>query len=81
MKYLLFGGGECYPLGGGNDFMGGGEYISNLRAEGIDSVQSEANDWWHIFDTESREVIESGGCYINQESRARLISGDKGGEG
>ena len=62
MKYLLFGGQDYYPLGGGHDFIRAGDDLDELKIEAevfLDEYENdwETPDWCHIFDTKSNSVV------------------------
>lgn len=57
MRYILFAGVEYYPLGGFNDVKGWSDSIDSLRDS--EALKAKDIDWWHIYDTEKRGIIES----------------------
>ena len=60
MKYLLFSGSHYYPLGGMEDLVGSRNDINELKELQLQSIEaySDEIDWYHIYNTETCEVIE-----------------------
>lgn len=57
MRYLLFGGKECYyAKGGGHDFLGCGKELDSLRESEV-IKHGNGIEWWHIFDTVERKIV------------------------
>lgn len=52
-RYLLFTGQYYYPSGGFSDYMGSFKTINDAR-----SNVTDLDDWYHIVDSESLEIIE-----------------------
>ena len=55
MRYLLFGGVFYYAKGGANDFLGCANEVDSLTESEV--LKDYRIDWWHIFDTKTREII------------------------
>ena len=55
--FLVFAGDNYYPSGGWDDCKGScGTLVEALRyAANLSSI-----DWWHIVDTSTLEIVESG---------------------
>lgn len=60
MRYILFGGGDYYPLGGANDLSSCSDDIDEL----IILARKFRGDWWHIFDMKEGEIIADNGELI-----------------
>ena len=57
MRYILFAGYKYYPSGGAKDLRGYGNSIDGLRDSA--DLKDHDFDWWHILDTEKKEVVAS----------------------
>jgi hypothetical protein len=65
MRYILFGSDEVYYANGGaHDFLGCGNSVDDLVNSEVLKVSFERDgdnaiviEWWHIFDTETREIV------------------------
>lgn len=73
-RYLLFAGDTYYPRGGFRDLRGDYDTLEEARtaAEAGEPMIAESGfDWWHIFDTETKQVIDQGGENIFDRVAAR----------
>ena len=66
-RYWLFAGDTYYPRGGFRDLRG--EYDTLEAAveaaqNGESMIVETGYDWWHVFDSETQDVVESGGGNI-----------------
>ena len=60
-RYLLFGGGFFYPLGGFKDLVDSFDSIDEAR--GMVPLPGAHQDYWYqIVDLESRSIVEEGTC-------------------
>ena len=57
-RYLLFAGDVYYPLGGMNDLFG--DFDSMDEAVAKMQATNDDHDWWHVYDTVGREIVDSG---------------------
>lgn len=56
-RFLIFAGENYYPRGGWRDYAGQADTLE----EALLKVSHRRNvwDWFHIFDTEANEIVES----------------------
>ena len=65
-RFLLFTGMTYYADGGANDFIGSFENIEDAEMAGKNMCDKEqkgvfADDWWHVFDLESKKIVSECG--------------------
>lgn len=53
-RYWMFAGDFYYPSGGMLDFKGSYDSLDEAKSE-----MKFAVDWYHVFDTENKQVVES----------------------
>lgn len=58
-RYLVFKGDKYYPCGGMEDFVGDFYFLANAKKALRPEDGEEEADWWHIYDTVKREIIEA----------------------
>lgn len=56
-RFWLFAGDQYYPLGGFSDFQG--DFFT--LEEAVTKAANRGWDWWHVFDSETKEVVLGGG--------------------
>lgn len=54
-RYLVFGGDIYYASGGINDFIGSYDTLDAA----IEAALKKDDDWYHIFDSETKKVVDS----------------------
>ena len=63
-RYLTFTGQTCYASGGARDLIGSYDDIESAKKAALESCDPEKSwpdDWWHIYDTESNEIVDGDG--------------------
>jgi hypothetical protein len=63
MRYLLFGSDDCYyAQGGAHDLLGSGDSLDTLLMSDCLKVGGECIAWFHVFDTQSGEIVAGSEC-------------------
>lgn len=56
-RYLLFAGADYYPSPGWEDYHGDFETLEEALTAGAAHLRM-GEDWWHIVDTEMKQIVE-----------------------
>lgn len=59
-RYLLFAGDHYYPSGGMDDFIKDFDTQNEAMVE-AHIIAGDSFRWWHIWDSEMREIVEHAG--------------------
>lgn len=54
--FILFVGGFYYPAGGWRDLGGQFETLEEAKEKGVNAL-NEGNDWWHVVDVRTSEIV------------------------
>ncbi len=59
-RYITFTGQTYYASGGARDLAGFYDDIESAKKAALEKCDPERDwpdDWWHVFDTESNEIV------------------------
>lgn len=60
-RYYLFAGQYYYAQGGAHDLIASSDSIDDLNKQ-IPNEDDCADDWWHIYDSETKEIVSRSEC-------------------